>query len=418
MVRADQKSYSRRNATFISAEPMSIQNYLQESYLRGLIRPDNISVPLQALKRALYCDAEFCVYHPYVTYRTHPYLKERWHGASAPVRWSTFRRSRLLHIVGSEPEWSRKSNKPIILDPNDNAWVLLHGQKSRLDIFGKDNIRESYNYLASDRVRFIFLMSEQIISQFKHLFGNSLDSKIINTESISPRMRLASDPSAVSKKLIELRTGKRKIRVLCLASDFYIKCIPEVLQAWHVLKPSNAELTIVLPKLSTNERSRIFPHPTIKIIEKAPLTLYAKKQLLSSHDMSLCLTWIDGGTNIHEALEYQHGVITTVNHRLSAMQRLGIRLVDPAIYYYDIDRYSIDWTDQGEFIQNIYSDRCSHYREHLIGQIAESLSLFLSDYNIIEEASANAELMATRYSLSNSNSAIRRIYSSCLGTNS
>ena len=392
---------------------MSIQNYLRESYLRGLVTPDKVTIPYQAFIRKLSND-NLKVFHPYVTYRTHPYLRERWYGANAPVKWSTFKDSKLIHTVGSEETWSRSSKKHIILDPNDNAWVLLRNSDTNVNMFDAKNIRKSFDYLSEDRVKLIFLMSEEIIGQFKHLFGHELDHKIINTESISPRLILADDREGFYKRLRKLQIGERKIKVLCLASDFEIKCVREIIQAWNLLDPSNAELTLVVPRLSTVQRRDSEHCKSVRIIEHAPLSRTAKSRLLKSHDISLCLTWIDGGANIYEAVEHQHAVITTVNHRTSANRLLGAHLIDPNIQYYDINKYGSNWSDQREYMQYIYSCHGLSYREGLVQALISTLTIFFEDYELIEKAGTRAASLAIKYSIKNSNQHLRKIYASAM----
>jgi len=393
---------------------MTIQAYLREGYLRGLLRPDTVRVPYQAMLRRFNYERHLPVFYQYDTYRTHPYLKTHWYGSRAPVRWCNYKNAKLCHILGQETEELKKKGKSVVLDPNDNAWVFLKSVGLSTIDPAKNDIENCLEYLSNERVKAIILPSSQIVKQFHYLYGDSLDYKIVDGQLLFPRLIRILSESQIDQRISSLTRGKRRLKVLCLASNFYTKCVPEVVEAWKRLRSSQIKLTLVVPKLSSNQKQNLPLAENIEIIESAPLPLRLKNKLLASHDVSLCPTWIDCGGNVFEALENQHLVITTANHRQSLMEQLGAILVNPGIEYYDLTRYGRDWHDDCQYMEKIYSDSCGEYRENMISGLVEILEYIESSQQEIHTYAKQAGAVCSKFSLENSNSQLRNIYENAL----
>ena len=329
------------------------------------------------------------------------------YGRYQPLEWSTESMCKVRHVMQYDAK-AQNCKTPVIIEPNDNGWtpLLTFGWKPGID--EKEYINKTFDYLMSDSVSSL-LVSDDVLEQLIHVFGDNITSKC------RKYIAMRCDPvesSEVDARLSSLESNKRKLRFLAIASDYNIKCVDYIINAWKRSECENSELTIVIPP---HQRSLVgeldgYCGNSIRVIHKAPLHRSLLKRLLRNHDISVCLTWADGGANAFEALEYGHAVITTEYHRSSYIcsKQNGIVISKPCSFY-DIDNYNKSWTNLSEYMAYVKKSTSGYYPP-MIDELVNSFRRLSDDMRLVREMSLRSHLLSIEESFIGANSYLRKYY--------
>jgi multiple antibiotic resistance protein len=249
------------------------------------------------------------VFFPYYSHFSHPQIKKRFYGKEAPQYWSTLESSKIVHCLQhSRLEYS---GKKIIIEPNDNCLVIggfLNTNKAD-ELVSRS--KEINDYICSSAVAKILVGNDELLNHASYYYSSDALKKFVTY----PQMACVSAVTRnyLSQKNSEL-LSKRNIKYLSIASDFKIKAVDLLIEAFSE-SYSSGELTLVCHNVPENIRQKILANKNIFLIEDLPLLNKKKDQLYRDSDVYINTTYIDGGSVAWNALEYGLPIITHTYHR-------------------------------------------------------------------------------------------------------
>jgi glycosyltransferase involved in cell wall biosynthesis len=264
-------------------------------------------------------------------------------------------------------------HRPFIIEANDHT-LSAHGWKGSpsYDVSDLNKIisdaRELYEM---DTCRAVIITSEKNLHFFQAYMPKELWHKV---------RILPSDIGAVSKKFDwSIRIKLNKVKFLCIASDYDLKGIGLLLEAWSIIEDKNgAILTIVCPKLPSNVKNKAYKG--VKLIEQGPISEKYKRELHSSHHVALCPTFIDGGTNIVEAMEYGMPIVTSEYHRSKTFIVEGNGFIVSSPYqYYDTDHYGVTWNSVSEYMDIVNTSIKAGSYDFVVQEWKEYMEMYIAD---------------------------------------
>jgi len=347
------------------------------------------------------------VYFRYRSSHTHPGFKRFYD--DPPIKWTNKKNAKLLHWI-CYPDFV--DNRPFIIEPNDHP-LAAHGWKGSpiADSLNLDKlILDSIELYAKKSCKAIILGSKKNVEFFKKYMPEYLWAKLVF---------FPSDIGAIPYHFDSYERQKVKnIKFLCLASDYDKKGIRLIIEAWKKIEnKSDSSLTIVCPKFPENLEKNKFKK--LKLIEAGPISENFKRDLYLSHQVALCPTIIDGGTNIIEAMEYGIPVIASEYHRSDAYMigDIGYTVQSP-YQYYDTKNYGITWKTIGQYVDIVNTAISNGEYKSVIEEWENYMLIYINDKSLVYSQGKNFYNLASSV-LSNSkrNSMLRNLYKKILEKN-
>jgi hypothetical protein len=287
------------------------------------------------------------VFFDYYKNYTHPYHKKRFYGKNAPLLWSNLKSSKVVHCI--QKSSPRFKGKKIIVEPNDHVLVLgvSLGIHNPSDLVRRSN--EINDYIVSSNISKVLVGNNELINHAKYYFSENALKKFF----IYPSMACEIKVNEQQLKEKNQSLCGRKIKFLSIASDFKVKAVELLLEAFMDFQILD-ELTLVCHNVPNYLKSRILKTKNIFLVEDLPLSDKKKKQLYLNSDVYINLTYIDGGTVAVNALEYGLPIITYTYHRGKGFvdNKNGILLSEP-MKYYDPLGYGIKWNSMEEYLLKV-----------------------------------------------------------------
>ena len=240
-------------------------------------------------------------------------------------------------------------------------------------------------------------MRDQFISYFGY--------KNIDKVYMVPPMRC--DPKL---SLNDLNNVKNKKTVfICLISDYKIKALKLLLDAWSKLD-RKSKLILVCHNLPKNIMSILEKDRSIKIFRKKILRGALRDRLFKESSVSIALTHIDGGANAFEGIEYGHAIITNDNHRASSLVSNDNGYIVPfKNKYYEVGRYGIEWDSFDEYLKIVEDDYLNGKYEESITILSKYMQEFIDNPTVLLSMRRKSLELANINSYENSNIAIRNM---------
>lgn len=368
---------------------------------------DWIFLQPQKLRRKL-STANPKVYYHYHSRYTHPHIRDRMYGQNAPVQWQNYNVAAVAHFL-QKPE---NVSKPYLIEPNDHILTMGHlfgAQKPSELIKRIDDIKE---IISSDNFKGFLLGPDGLIDQFRYYFGDQYSTKI----KLYPQGRSLPKVDLNWWELKKSSPIKRSINFICLAGDYRIRAVDMLIESWlSINQLNNAKLVIVCPNIPISILQSLSTIESIKVIPKAPLTLSLKKALLSSADVSIALTHIDGGANIIEGMEYGHPIITSTSHRSVFISKSQNGLViDFPNEYYKMGLYGVAYDSWAEYMQLVERDNKAGGYDGAKQRLASAIKSYIENSDQLLAHSHKTLLAISEQSVQKSNSILLKIYNEAI----
>jgi hypothetical protein len=370
---------------------------------------DNVSMTLQKRNRTNNSKNPL-VFYPYYNHYTHPVIKERMYGEWAPLQWCNFEDAKISHFL----QFPTDTSKPYFVEPNDQILTLAGfiGAKTPAECIKRiDEVKELIN---SDNFLGILIGDDGLQQQFIHYFGKELAHKIFKFE----QMRCLPKIS-VQKFLETEKKFKKIVNFLFLASDYNIKAVNIVIEAWVSLniKINVGKLTIVcpnVPKKILDSKKKI---QSIQFINQAPLNQAQKNLLLKNNDVTIALTHIDGGSNAWEGIEYGHPIITNTYHRdkylLKNKNGFSIKFKNE---FYKPGEYGKKYNSIEEYLAIIDRDVKEGLYDSSVKELAQVILQYIDSPFLLREHSINSLRLAWDQSVWKSNYTLLNLYNKAIGS--
>ena len=383
---------------------MAIQKYIKYNFIT---RITNITSKFcQFLYRTFTHESPY-VYFRYSSKHTHPGFWRFYN--NPPVKWTTKKNAKLLHWI-SYPDFV--DDRPFIIEPNDHI-LSAHGWKGNptaSSFYFDKLIIDSRELYEKKSCKAIILSSNKNIDIFKTYMPKKLWSKLVI---------LPSDIGAISADFdLSIRKKSSHVKFLCMPSDYERKGIEIVLKAWiDIEKKHNSTLTIVCPNFPTGLKKSQFQ--SVKWIEEGPLSIKSKKELYSNHHVTLCPSFIDGGTDIIEALEFGMPCIVSEHHRTESFLLKGTGYIVSSPYqYYDVKHYGVTWKSIDEYLIIVKNAIAKGEFQHVEAEWKKYLLKYINDRSLSDVQGRNVcNVSASVLSNSRRNSMLRNLYKKILEKN-
>jgi glycosyltransferase involved in cell wall biosynthesis len=305
------------------------------------------------------------IFFRYFTSSTHPAFKRFYD--NAPLHWANIFNYEIAHWI-NYPAYI--TSKPFVLEINDHPLATVSFKKRGLCEPGDvlEHIYDAEQVYASKYCRKILIASNGYRKLFNHYFGFNYDHKIIEVHS----------PGCLPQKKLNLMNINQPIRFLCLASDYMLKGVDLVIEAWLSIKDRNkAKLILACPNIPLEIIKKLSGEPSIEIISKAPLSDEYKKKLLYGSAVTIAPTHISGGSTIAEGMEFGHHIIHFEFHN-TEFDKIGDRIKVP-YHFYSINDYGYSWKTIDQFKQILYSDKKNSRFTYVIQKISSSIESIINN---------------------------------------
>ena len=327
-------------------------------------------------------------------------------GRFAPLRWANPRRAIFSHFVGSPAN----PKVPHALEPNDHilAPAVMFGAVTASDMLRRiDDLKE---YIASPQCRAILIGPDGLERQYRHYFG---DFHLDKLRTFSP-MRCV--PRRTREDVCRA-AGAAQVTFACLASDFNLKAVSLLIEAWRlVAEQHHGRLILACSNIPDTYSKLIQKTPSIKLVPKAPLSTKLKRHLLKDAHVSISLTHTDGGVNAVEGIEWGHAVVTNTNHRSCYLtsNTNGV-VIDFPNAVYDLNAFGITHNNSictgfTDYMANVTRDIAEGKYQHAVQSLATALQRYIQDRELLRTHCENSLRLAWRESVWASNSQLLGLY--------
>jgi glycosyltransferase involved in cell wall biosynthesis len=378
---------------------MSIQDATKKKFFS---RIENISLVTRQFFKRMFTKKKIKVFFRYYTKNTHPSFKRFYE--SPPIPWANGFRYDLAHWI-NYPAW--KNNSPYIIEINDHPLSAVsyktRGLHEPLEIL--NHIADAYDVYA-DKNCLKILMSDNGFDSFdglfRHYFGDEFVGKFTRVNS----------PGCIPKIDSITQECDLNLGVACLASDFYLKGVDLVIDAWQSIQHRRGwKLYLACPNIPSQVLSSIASDSSIIITDKAPLSEKEKNEILSICSVTLAPTHVHGGANIIEGMEFGHVIIHFETH-FNVFDDVGEK-IDVPYHFYVPSSYGKDWKTFSEFRDILIADKKSGLFSQSTEDLAAALSRHMQNPSDLIKLRENVLKFAyAEYSLKNRNLALNRIYQS------
>lgn len=355
---------------------MAIQNTRKRSILIKVIEKFNLYyffLFLEYIIRKFNKEAFVFYRYRWSRYFTHPVFIRNY--LKPPVKYSTKNQSKLFHFYHSADK-DVGYDKPYIIEPIDHPTCISNNVYT---FSFNDAISKTAMILSNGFCHHVILSSSGHKKLFDHYFGDlSLPSSIVYPACIPSKIILTS------------KLKSNNVRYVSIVSDFELKGLDLIIEAWLKADTNFSELVIICPNVPLNY---------IKLINsKKNITLYnnvterKKHHLYQNSDLALIPIHNDGLGVYVEAIENELPIVTyrTVHSKDFLIHNNGIEIEVPYSFY-DIDKYGILWNNNDEFRNYLktskINDEFSSTRESLISTLNE---LNLNSDSYLAELKINA----------------------------
>lgn len=342
------------------------------------------------------------VFFRYYTKNTHPSFKRFYE--NPPVPWANGLRYDLAHWI-NYPAW--KNNSPYIIEINDHPLSAVsyktRGLHEPIEIL--NHITDAYDVYADKKCVKIVMSDngyKSFDTLFKHYFGDEFSHKIARVNS----------PGCIPKiESLNLERGL-KLGVACLASDYELKGVDLVIDAWRSIEDKQGwKLYLACPNIPIDVLNSIKSDQSIIVIDKAPLSESEKKGILTKCSVTLAPTHVHGGANIIEGMEYGHAIIHFETH-FDVFDDVGEKILVP-YHFYIPTRYGIDWKTFLEFKDRLRVDKRNGLFLSTTDTLARAISKNMQDLSRVIMLRKNVlKLAYGEYSLVHRNSTLNCLYKS------
>jgi hypothetical protein len=378
---------------------MSIQDATKKKFFSKI---ENIILITRQIFSRTFTKKKIKVFFRYYTKNTHPSFKRFYE--NPPVPWANGLRYDLAHWI-NYPAW--KNNSPYIIEINDHPLSAVsyktRGLHEPIEILNRiADARDVY----ADKNCVKIVMSDNgyksFDTLFKYYFGNEFSSKITRVNS----------PGCIPK-INSINLGAElKLGVACLASDYELKGVDLVIDAWRSIEEKQGwKLYLACPNIPIDVLSSIESEESIIVIDKAPLSEAEKKEILTKCSVTLAPTHVHGGANIIEGMEYGHAIIHFETH-FDVFDDVGEKILMP-YHFYIPTRYGIDWKTFSEFRGILNADKKNGLFSKTTEALAEAISKNIQDLDgVIKLRDKVLKLAYGKYSLSSRNAVLNSLYQS------
>ena len=344
---------------------------------------------------------ELTVYYHLQSLNTHPYIAERMYGDCAPLAWSNYLDAKVSHFL-QQPQ---SIAKPYFVEPNDQILTLgvYFGARKPFEIIKRlDDIKD---LIASPNFKGLLIGEDGLEQQFMHYFGTDLIHKLYKY----PQMR------CIPRRQFEEIKRKPDLKgrhFVFLASDYKLKAIDLLIESWlNVRQLNDAILTIACPNIPVSQLDKIKSITSIKIVKEAPLSAKTKKILLSSADISICLTHVDGGANAWEGIEYGHPIITNTYHRSDYLTKNqnGV-IVDFPNEFYRSGEYGFRFNSIEDYMVNVDTEMRQGKYDAAKLSLTQTIQNYIDHPERVYDQSIQSLQLAFEQSVPKSNERLLQIY--------
>jgi len=380
---------------------MSIQDATSKKIFSRL---ENILLVTRQIFSRFFTKKEIKVFFRYYTNKTHPSFKRFYE--RPPVPWSNAINYDLAHWI-NYPAW--KNNTPYIIEINDHPLSAVsykaRGLHEPFDIL--KHIQDAYDVYADKNCVKIVMSDngfESCRNLFEYYFGNEFSHKFtrINSPGCIPKVTYADFDSG----------NNNKLGVACLASDYELKGVDLVVEAWQSIPIHRGwKLYIACPNMPEEVLDRTKFDKSIVVINKAPLSDTEKHKILSRCAITLAPMHVHGGANIIEGMEYGHAIIYFEIH-FDVFDTVGEKILVP-YHFYVPSSYGLDWKSFDDFREILRRDKKRGIFSNTTQSLASAISKKIQDLNgLIELRKKVLKHAYGEYSLSARNLGLKRLYES------
>lgn len=394
---------------------MSIQKSLQSTIIYRILNKllffkiyDKYLLIIQFFYRKFrylfFSNQKLKVYFEYYNHFTHLDIKKRYYTKSAPLDWSTFKSSEIVHCIQQfSPEYY---GKKIIIEPSDHCLVIgaSLGIKTPAELVSR---REEIDECISSKISRVLVGPNDIINHAKYYFSNNALKKFFVYPEFSCQVRVSeSYLKAKNKNLLK----NKRINFLSIASNFDNKAVDLLIEAFLDSKCSS-NLMLVCSCLPDDLRKKVLKTNNISLIEDLKLTESKKDLLYRKADIYINTTYIDGGFVAPKALEYGLPIITHTYHRGRGYvsNKNGILLSEP-MKFYDPKGYGIQWNSIPEYLEQVALLKKKGGYENVQNQLINALKYYENYPAKILIEGLNSLELAKKNSLANSNQILLKLY--------
>lgn len=339
------------------------------------------------------------VFFRYRTQHTHPTF-DRFYD-HPPVAWANVFDFDLAHWI-NYPAFI--NDAPFVIEANDHPLSAVsfrnRGMCEPEQILA--HLCDAEKVYADHRCKRILVPCQGFIGLFAHYFGDDFNDKILQVHS----------PGCMPRPSLHMANEGEPLVFCCLASDYLLKGVDIVIDAWLSL-PSRrkARLILACPNVPQDVATRLTPDTGISLVAKAPLTRAEKHDILHQASVTLAPTHVHGGGNIVEGMEYGHAVIHFEIHS-TAFDPVGEKILVP-YHFYLPSHYGRAWKTFAEFCRVLKADKAAGQFEHTKEALAKSIMAMIDDTDQVCVLREKVYALACgRYSLQARNDFFLNLYRS------
>jgi len=372
---------------------MSIQAITPKNFIDKI---DNLRIIIkQIFTRFINADTPK-VFFRYATRRTHPTFLRYYE--NPPVKWANFYSFDIAHWV-NYPAIINK--KPFIVEVNDHPLSVISYEQP-----GFRQPSQVISYVQQAKQVYENKMCRRILithgfeQLFHHYFGDIFDYKLSYIHS----------PGCIPKLTPNIIQENQPVIFACLASDYMLKGVDLVIDAWMALtNKNNAQLILACPNIP---ESRIHDLKSIKgttIIKTAPLSEKEKHAILKKASVTIAPTHMHGGGNIIEGMEYGHAIIYFKSHTTD-FQSVGDEISVPYHFYLQ-SAYGIEWKTIDEFKERLLADKADGKFLSTKYELIKCMEKMINNNKYLNQTRAHVfDLAKTEFSLNKRNEILKKLY--------
>lgn len=289
-------------------------------------------------------------------------------------------------------------NKNFIIEPIDHFFSVKRVWEP---IEGISSLEECKKIYLSEFCKKIIVSSQGQRDIFIH-YCSELESKM---ELIYP----SCVPKISKNKSIMVN---KKIKYLCIVSDFYKKGLDIVIDSWLKTRISNSCLTIVCTDVPNEYMNKIKNNNSIVLLEIAPIPEDIKRDLYKTHDVAIIPVHTDGLTVYVEAVEYALPIITMRSqHSKTFVEEDNGYEVDVPFYFYDVDGYGLKWKTWEDFFQLLEDAKIDGKFDKTIVYMSQIFEKLENNKNILLNLKENAfKVLFNKFKYTHRNKKLNGIY--------
>ncbi len=336
------------------------------------------------------------IFFRYATRLTHPTFLRYYE--NPPINWANFYSFDIAHWI-NYPAIINK--KPFIIEVNDHPLSIISysqpGFKQPVEVIS--HLRDAKQIYENNLCK-IILITHGFEHLFHYYFGDIFDHKLSYIHS----------PGCIPKLSPSINQENQPVIFACLASDYVLKGVDLVIDAWLSLNNiSNAQLILACPNIPESRIQEINANQNIKIIKTAPLSDLEKHDILKQASVTIAPTHVHGGGNIIEGMEYGHAIIYFKSHTTD-FQSVGDEISVP-YHFYLPSAYGVEWKTIDEFKERLLIDKAAGKFLLTKYELIKCMEKLINNNPYLNQRRAHVfELAKTSFSLNARNETLRKLY--------